>query len=208
MDITKSTVILFSINDNFKTYWSKVLEQLGISAFDAAETIGELEKLLYHEDVIVVYDYASLGNAFETVMTIMQASQINVAVLSREPSFQEGSLLLRKKIAAYGNAMMRIENIEIMLRTVVNGDVWLYPDFMNTMIKSISSVNQVEGNSPYLQYLSPREKEVALLVRQGLTNKEAASQLNVAERTIKSHLSSIFEKLGITDRLSLALLLK
>ncbi|MCP4046897.1 MAG: response regulator transcription factor, partial [Gammaproteobacteria bacterium] len=51
------------------------------------------------------------------------------------------------------------------------------------------------------------EKEVALSVSKGLTNREIASQLNVSERTVKSHLGNIFKKLELKDRVALILYL-
>jgi DNA-binding NarL/FixJ family response regulator len=60
---------------------------------------------------------------------------------------------------------------------------------------------------PALQMLSERERAVALCVARGESNKEITRDLNIAERTIKSHLTAIFEKLGVRDRLQLAILL-
>jgi DNA-binding NarL/FixJ family response regulator len=58
-----------------------------------------------------------------------------------------------------------------------------------------------------LAYLTVREREIAALVGSGGTNKEVAKQLDISERTVKAHLTEIFRKLGIADRLKLALLL-
>jgi len=56
--------------------------------------------------------------------------------------------------------------------------------------------------------LSPREREVARCVADGLSNKRVARQLDVTERTVKAHLSNIFQKTQASDRLELALLMK
>lgn len=57
------------------------------------------------------------------------------------------------------------------------------------------------GRSP----LSIREKEIVNLVAQGYKNKEMAEKLFISEQTVKNHLHNIFEKLGVSDRLELAL---
>ena len=57
-----------------------------------------------------------------------------------------------------------------------------------------------------MQYLTPREREIALLVRTGLSNKQIARQLTVSEGTIKVHLHNVFDKLAIRNRTMLALL--
>ncbi len=55
--------------------------------------------------------------------------------------------------------------------------------------------------------LTEREKQVADLVAQGLMNKEIAKKIFISEQTVKNHLHNIFEKLGVSDRLELALYL-
>ena len=57
-----------------------------------------------------------------------------------------------------------------------------------------------------MQYLTPREREIALLVRTGLSNKQIARQLTVSEGTIKVHLHHVYDKLAIRNRTMLALL--
>jgi DNA-binding NarL/FixJ family response regulator len=53
--------------------------------------------------------------------------------------------------------------------------------------------------------LSPREAEVLRLVADGLANKQIARRLGIAERTVKAHLTSVFQQLGVTDRTQAAL---
>jgi DNA-binding NarL/FixJ family response regulator len=53
--------------------------------------------------------------------------------------------------------------------------------------------------------LTPREREVLGLVREGLANKQIARRLGITERTVKAHLTSIFATIGVTDRTSAAL---
>ena len=54
--------------------------------------------------------------------------------------------------------------------------------------------------------LTEREREVAIAVAQGASNKEIARQLDITERTIKAHVGAILEKLGVRDRLQLSLI--
>jgi DNA-binding NarL/FixJ family response regulator len=53
--------------------------------------------------------------------------------------------------------------------------------------------------------LSEREREVVFLVAQGFRNKEMAAKLFVSEQTVKNHMHAIYEKLGLSDRLELAM---
>jgi DNA-binding NarL/FixJ family response regulator len=56
--------------------------------------------------------------------------------------------------------------------------------------------------------LSTRELEVANMIRQGENNRSIAEAMNISERTVKAHLSSIFRKFNVDDRLRLAIRLK
>jgi DNA-binding NarL/FixJ family response regulator len=53
--------------------------------------------------------------------------------------------------------------------------------------------------------LTPREREVLVLVRQGLANKQIARRLGISERTVKAHLTSAFQRIGVVDRTQAAL---
>ena len=57
----------------------------------------------------------------------------------------------------------------------------------------------------HLADLTLREREIAELIGNGESNKQIARQLSITERTVKAHLTGIFRKLGIADRLGLAL---
>ena len=61
------------------------------------------------------------------------------------------------------------------------------------------------GAAPRAHELTGREIEVLLLVGQGLANKQIARKLGISERTVKAHLTSIFQRLGVSDRVQAAL---
>jgi DNA-binding NarL/FixJ family response regulator len=56
--------------------------------------------------------------------------------------------------------------------------------------------------------LTPRERDIVKLIASGASNKKVAEELDITERTVKGHLSNVFMKLGVNDRLKLVLLLK
>ena len=57
-------------------------------------------------------------------------------------------------------------------------------------------------------FLAPREREIALLVGSGANNREIAERLSITESTVKAHLTSVFRKLDVPDRLRLALFVR
>lgn len=142
----------------------------------------------------------------DALSSLLEASPLlNTLVLSDTPSFEEGKEILSLGAKGYANTYIHKEHLLQALNMIQSGNIWLYPEFMQHLI---TQIEPEKHTNEALECLTDRENEIALLVSEGATNKEIASQLSIAERTVKNHLSHIFEKLQVTDRLSLALLVK
>ena len=132
--------------------------------------------------------------------------EIKILVLSSNPHFGEGMVLLQKGIRGYGNLYMQKVHLLQALKTIQNDAVWLYPEMMQELIAVGSDATT--HNENVLSSLSAREQDVAKEIEKGASNKEIAIALGITERTVKAHLSSIYEKLEVSDRLALAMLLR
>lgn len=100
------------------------------------------------------------------------------------------------------------EQLGLVLSVVNSGEIWGGKAFIQQLILQ-SSVNARIDEEPkqnQLQDLSDRELDVVRLVSQGFSNKQIAIDMNITERTVKAHMTSIFKKTHTKDRLSLALL--
>jgi len=90
------------------------------------------------------------------------------------------------------------------IRCVFRGEIWLGRDAMLDVVQALSALNQQRAEAPS-SCLTAREKEVLTLVVSGNTNKDTAQKLSISEDTVKHHLTSIFDKTGVSNRLELAL---
>ena len=91
---------------------------------------------------------------------------------------------------------------------VANGGLWVGRSLLQHVLASTQRILEKKAESAPQDWqllLSGREITVAQLVGQGASNKEVARQLDIAERTVKAHLTAIFEKLQVRDRLQLSL---
>lgn len=92
---------------------------------------------------------------------------------------------------------------------VANGGLWIGQSLLQRLVGSSSRVlgqrENLAKNDNWTKLISEREVQVARLVADGASNKEIARQLMISERTVKAHLTSIFEKLSLRDRLQLSL---
>jgi DNA-binding NarL/FixJ family response regulator len=99
------------------------------------------------------------------------------------------------------------------IRKVHAGEMWLDSRATTALLRQLVAPGEPPMVKPPLPApgererlaLSQREREVVALVAQGLKNKEMAERLFISEQTVKNHLHNIFDKLGVSDRLELAL---
>jgi len=90
------------------------------------------------------------------------------------------------------------------IRKVHAGEIWLSGGLMEAVLRSFGN-RQAPGQLGGEAKLSRREMEVIQLVIQGYRNRDVAQMLFISEKTVKNHLSAVFHKLGVADRLELTL---
>jgi DNA-binding NarL/FixJ family response regulator len=99
------------------------------------------------------------------------------------------------------------------LRKVHSGEFWLDRKTTAELIRRLAKKGPAasgqnagrHGLREQAAALSVREKEIVVLVAQGFKNKEMAERMFISEQTVKNHLHNIFDKVGVSDRLELAL---
>jgi DNA-binding NarL/FixJ family response regulator len=99
------------------------------------------------------------------------------------------------------------------IRKVYAGEFWLDRVTTAEVIRRLAKRSSANGTNTASRLgvretaavLSTREREIVMLVAQGFKNKEMAERMFISEQTVKNHLHNIFDKLGVSDRLELAL---
>jgi DNA-binding NarL/FixJ family response regulator len=131
-------------------------------------------------------------------------------VLAVLPVFAEAFKVLQLGGRGYGNRRMRQANLQQAIENVNDGQIWLPPSIISKLIDVVGKDDRFvseKSRDKVLTILSKREQEVALFVAKGMSNQEVADTMFVSLRTIKAHLSSIYEKTGLRNRLELGLAL-
>jgi len=90
------------------------------------------------------------------------------------------------------------------IHKVFDGEIWLDNRMTAEVIDAFKKSAEA-GQRREKPLLSDREKEIVQLVAQGFRNREIGEKLFISEQTVKNHLHNIFDKLGVSDRLELAL---
>lgn len=104
------------------------------------------------------------------------------------------------RAGASGYVIKGAETSELInaIRVVARGQVFLYPSVAGKLVREYLELSGV-GNDP-TSSLTPREKEIMILLAEGYGNKEIADKLVISTSTVYTHRAKLMEKLGLTSR--------
>jgi DNA-binding NarL/FixJ family response regulator len=91
------------------------------------------------------------------------------------------------------------------IRKVADGEPMLSPTATRSLIRQVAGTSRSPEAVARLDGLTDRERDVALAVGRGLSNAEIAAELYLSLPTVKAHVSRLFDKLGVTNRVQIAL---
>lgn len=145
----------------------------------------------------------------QALRQILQAKpDARAVLLSGVPEPSEGLRALNDGARGYTHAYGVPALLQEVALVIEHGGLWVGPDLLQRLVGStnaaLAAVAPSAGPNAWA-LLSAREVQVARAVSAGRSNKEVAGKMFISERTVKAHLSAIFEKLGVRDRLQLVL---
>lgn len=203
----KKNIILFSKKQSVLERWAVFIGQNY-----KAKSIGNINFLYDEVDGgyvgLLLYDAdRGAGELLELLEYIKSKNaKIDVLAFNSKPNYNDGVELFKAGVKAYANSYISKQNLLQAIFAIEGGNIWVYPEFMVSLIGKIKT--QSQKSDDIKQILTGREFELAKMVAIGLGNKEIAQNMSISENTVKAHLSSIYEKLNIHSRLSLAVLIK
>jgi len=138
---------------------------------------------------------------------VLQSEHVRVIAASSNPNDDEAMLALDAGCAAYCHAFSDAPTLKQVREVVDAGHVWIGKSLMQRLLKGVGHAATIipKRDVSWRETLTQREAEVAVLAANGASNQAIATQCQISERTVKAHLSAVFTKLNITDRLQLAL---
>lgn len=117
--------------------------------------------------------------------------------------------LLKAGVVGCCNTALAEDAIPRIIEMVLGGGIWISHAVLSlllTELRGLGATAQSRRPAPdRMEELTPRERQIADLVAGGASNKLIARQLDITDRTVKAHLGTIFQKLGVSDRLQLGL---
>ena len=172
-----------------------------------AETFGQTQSAVakFSADVLI-FESALAPNPVESVSELLrQNPRLKVVVVTPGPDEELTLELFRR--GAHGIVSREVEP-ELMvdcLRKVVAGESWLDSQATHWVLEAYRNQNtRSSGSRPKVQ-LTPKESLIVSCVTQGMKNKEIALRVGTTEQVVKNYLRKVYDKLGVADRLELAL---
>jgi DNA-binding NarL/FixJ family response regulator len=175
-----------------------------------------LDVLQQHEPDILLLDLKMPGLDGLATLQRLQIAKNKTRVIVLTASDDKNEFVQAMKLGTSGIVLKQTatELLIKSIRKVHAGEIWLDSHTTAAVIRQfvandvetplpspLSSPPRERERSP----LSQREREIVALVAQGFKNKEMAEKMFISEQTVKNHLHNIFDKLGVSDRLELAL---
>ena len=172
-----------------------------------AETLAQTQSAVtkFSADVLI-FESALAPNPVETVTELLrQSPQLKIVVVT--PGSDEQLTLDLFRRGAHGILSREVEP-EILvdcLRKVAAGESWLESQAIHWVMEAYRGHSlRPSGARPKVQ-LTPKETLIVSCVTQGMKNKEIATRVGTTEQVVKNYLRKVYDKLGVADRLELAL---
>ena len=195
-------VLLLTHDDALWSHWRSLNPEAWLPA--RGKSLGDLDRWAQQGRSLVVLD-AGLPRlpAWSDSSWPARFGSLKIVVAGMRPNDAEGKQVLAAGAAGYCHAYSPVAALETVLQSVLAGNVWLGPTLLARLLRQIDET--IPSKSHWHEGLTSREKEVAQRAAMGHSNQAIADALSISERTVRAHLSAVFEKLGVHDRLFLAL---
>jgi two-component system NarL family response regulator len=191
--VSKSRVLLVDDHALLRTGVANIINQepdleVVAEAGNGLEAIDAYER--HHPDVTLLDLRMPVMEGVEAVRQIRERDpRARVIVLTTYDTDEEISRALKAGAKAYVLKDISADDLIGCIREVLAGKTYLAPAAAAKLAEGVARVR-----------LTPRELATLQLMADGKANKEIASELGISERTVKTHLGHLFEKLGVTSR--------
>ncbi|WP_026244453.1 response regulator [Dasania marina] len=191
-------ILIVDDHSLFREGMSYVLEKLepDVAILGAANYQQALTHLDQHPDIdLVLLDLDMPGkNGFESLVTLTEKHPtLPIVILSASNSRQDIQQAIHKGAAGYICKDTPSDTMLSALHLILSGVIYVPADFHHASAE------------PQQQLLTPRQRDVLALLVEGLSNKEIARRCELAEATVKMHVTAIFKSLNVNNRTQAAI---
>lgn len=205
-------ILLASSSRDTLTFWKQ-----GVDGVTHMLCMGDSELLrrdlarIKPHILLLDYDLLGLNGPGGVVELLTLSPETRIVVLSKAISEDTEWQLFKAGVRGCCRKDITHKQLKNVIAAVRQGELWIRRTLTCRLLEELGIIaqekNQIkQAASDLLANLTKREHEIATLVGNGESNKQIAQRLAITERTVKAHLTEIFRKLDVADRLRLALL--
>ena len=155
---------------------------------------------------VILFEAAITANHHEAVSELMKHSPLSkIVVVLVEPAEEDTVDLLKRGVRGIVSRAISPDLLVRCVRKVASGETWLDNKGVNWMLEAYRSQAALLTAPRIKPRLSEKELNIISFVTQGMRNKEIAVEIGTTEQVIKNYLRKVYDKLGVSDRLELAL---
>jgi two-component system nitrate/nitrite response regulator NarL len=182
--------------------------QAGMQVVEVASNPAEALELAARESPEIILLDLDLGG--QDVITLIPelraaAKDARILVLTGLKDLEAHRRCMR--LGAMG-VILKDQAAEILIKAIEKvhaGEVWVDRLTMSSLLDQMTQTPEIDPEEARIASLTQREREVIALIAEGLKNKQIGQRLFIGETTVTHHLSSIFSKLEVSDRLELVI---
>jgi DNA-binding NarL/FixJ family response regulator len=177
---------------------------------DAGDSVQGLKVVADKKPDIILLKLNPYGDPGLDVISQLRKTwkQARIILMTSTDDQQSCLQAIREGVLGMVSKLQSPEVLVKAIKKVHAGEVWVEHSMMARLLSSgITRGSRADRHEDdCIQKLSNREKEVIPLISRGMKNQQIAAQLNISESTVSHHLTSIYSKLGVSDRLELLIL--
>src|SRR5579872_6589931 len=171
---------------------------------EAVKLAGQLKP-----DILLLDLMMPRQHGLEALREMSNSNQGGVRIILLTAAAEKKQIVEALQLGARG-VVLKDSATQLLLKsiyTVMSGEYWVGRESVSNLVQYLRNLMQSSGEEARQRKfgLTPRELEIVSAVVAGYSNKEIAEYFKISEDTVKHHLSNIFDKLGVSTRLELAL---
>lgn len=201
-------VILYSKNIDLLNSWRNILLSCHSNLIFCSDFKSLLECVEKKPSLVLFHLCVPYQQDIEYLHILSQAPPPErLFVLADQPDIDEGIDILHSGAKGYSNANLSSAKLKIAVEFILSGDIWVDKEILHKLLarnsKQLDKFEHMETQPDQQDLLSKREMQIVDKVLEGKTNAQAADELDISERTVKTHISNIFRKTNTKNRIDL-----
>ena len=210
------TLIVSSASENKSARWRE-----GLTGVAKLHHIGSLNQLQYElpklmpEILLLDHDLPGLDGARGVSVLRRLCPETKIVIFNDSSSEDDEWAMFKAGVRGCCATDIQPTTLRMMIDAIRKGELWIRRTLTRRLLERLEQLQEMPAKQANINHdalglldkLTEREYEIARKVAGGESNKEIACALDITERTVKAHLTKVFDKLGVTDRLKVALIL-